>query len=63
VSTNDPVVEAAIKEAEEIFEKARKGGGTAFQVDAETGRTLRRIDTFDPTVEERIIIVPRVVGG
>jgi hypothetical protein len=38
----------------------RAKGVTAFRV--ETGKPLQRIDQFDPTAEQ-IVMVPRVVGG
>lgn len=60
VIANDPDAVAAIEEAERIFEKTRQEGATAFKV--EPGSTVERIDKFDRTAEQ-IIIVPRVVGG
>jgi hypothetical protein len=50
----------AIREAERIFAEERKRGGTAFKV--ETGKAPVRIDEFDRTAEQ-IVMVPRVVGG
>jgi hypothetical protein len=60
VIANDPDAVAAIEEAERIFEKTRREGATAFKV--EPGSPVERIDKFDRTAEQ-IIIVPRVVGG
>ena len=60
VIANDPDAVAAIEEAERIFEKTRQEGATAFKV--EPGSPVERIDKFDRTAEQ-IIIVPRVVGG
>ncbi len=60
VETNDPEAVAAIREAERIFNEERKRGATAFRV--ESGKTVERIDSFDRTAEQ-IVIVPRVVGG
>lgn len=60
VITNDPDAVAAIEEAERIFEKTRQEGATAFKV--ESGSTVERINKFDRTAEQ-IIIVPRVIGG
>jgi hypothetical protein len=51
---------AAIEEAERIFAEQRSRGGTAFRV--ETGKAPVRINEFDRTAEQ-IVIVPRVVGG
>lgn len=53
-------VEAVIHEAEWIINEERKKGTTAFK--AEPGSTVKRIDKFDRTAEQ-ILIVPRVVGG
>ncbi|WP_235932602.1 hypothetical protein [Dictyobacter arantiisoli] len=60
VETHDPEAMAAIHEAERIFMDERKKGATAFKV--EPGKTVERIDKFDRTAEQ-IVLVPRVVGG
>ncbi len=60
VETHDPEAEAAVREAEQIFTDERKKGATAFKVEA--GKTVARIDKFDRTAEQ-IVLVPRVVGG
>jgi hypothetical protein len=57
---NDPEAIAAVREAERIFAETRARGATAFRV--ETGKPTQRIDQFDPTAQQ-ILIVPRVVGG
>jgi len=57
---NDPEAIAAIREAERIFDEERTRGGTAFKV--EPGKPVERIEKFDRTAEQ-IVIVPRVVGG
>jgi len=49
-----------VREAERIFEEARRRGATAFKVEA--GRPAERLDRFDPRAEE-VVIVPRVAGG
>lgn len=51
---------AAVREAERIFAQERSKGATAFRV--EPGKPIQRIDTFDETAEQ-IVLVPRVVGG
>ncbi len=51
---------AAIREAERIFAQERAKGATAFRV--ESGQPNQRIDQFDATAEQ-IVMVPRVVGG
>ena len=58
--TNDPEAAAAIREAERIFNEERSRGATAFKV--EDGKPVERIEKFDKTAEQ-IVIVPRVVGG
>ncbi|WP_246039214.1 hypothetical protein [Dictyobacter alpinus] len=60
VEAQDPEAVAAIQEAERIFTDERKKGATAFKV--ESGKTVERIDKFDRTAEQ-IVLVPRVVGG
>lgn len=51
---------AAIREAERIFQAERARGATAFRV--ESGKPVERIEQFDHTAEQ-IVMVPRVVGG
>ncbi len=60
VEALDPEAVAAIREAERIFNEERKKGATAFAV--LPGKTVERIDKFDRTAEQ-IVLVPRVVGG
>ena len=60
VETNDPEAMAAVLEAERIFNDERKKGATAFKV--ESGTTVERIEKFDRSAEQ-IVLVPRVVGG
>jgi hypothetical protein len=60
VAVGDPEAEAAIREAERIFNEERSRGATAFKV--ETGKPSTRIDQFDRTAEQ-IVMIPRVVGG
>ncbi|MFI5272391.1 MAG: hypothetical protein ACHQ4H_05075 [Ktedonobacterales bacterium] len=56
----DPEAVAAVKEAERIFREESARGATAFKV--ELDETTVRIDRFDPTAKQ-IVMVPRVVGG
>ena len=56
----DPEAMAAVREAERIFAQERAKGATAFRV--ETGKPSERIEKFDATAEQ-IVMVPRVVGG
>ena len=60
VEANDPEAVAAIREAERIFNEERARGATAFKV--ESGKPVERIEQFDRTAEQ-IVMVPRVVGG
>jgi hypothetical protein len=59
-SVGDLEALAAIREAERIFAHERQKGATAFRV--ETGRPPERIEQFDKTAEQ-IVLVPRVIGG
>jgi len=56
----DPEALAAVREAERIFAQERAKGATAFKM--EPGKPAQRIETFDETAEQ-IVLVPRVVGG
>ncbi len=60
VAASDPEALAAIREAERIFTQERAKGATAFRVN--TGQQTERIEQFDYTAEQ-IVLVPRVVGG
>jgi hypothetical protein len=56
----DAEAAAAVREAERIFNAERARGATAFKV--ESGKPAERIEQFDRTAEQ-IVLVPRVVGG
>jgi hypothetical protein len=60
VQTGDPEAIAAVREVERIFAQERAKGATAFRV--EDGKVVQRIEQFDSTAEQ-IVLVPRVVGG
>jgi hypothetical protein len=60
VLAGDPEATAAVREAERIFAQERAKGATAFRMDP--GKPAQRIDEFDKTAEQ-IVLVPRVVGG
>lgn len=60
IQSGDPEALAAIREAERIFAQERSKGATAFRI--ETGKPSQRIEQFDATAEQ-IVMVPRVVGG
>jgi hypothetical protein len=60
VALNDMDALAAVREAERIFYEERARGATAFKI--EPGKPVERIETFDRTAEQ-IVVVPRVVGG
>ena len=55
-----PEALAAIAEAEAIFARERARGSSAFKL--VPGEPAERIDTFDRTAEETVII-PRMAGG
>lgn len=59
-SAGDPEAIAAVREAERIFAQERTRGATAFKI--EPGKPAQRLETFDETAEQ-IVLVPRVVGG
>ena len=56
----NPEAMAAVREAERIFAQERAKGATAFRVEA--GKPVQRLEHFDATAEQ-IVMVPRVVGG
>ncbi len=60
VELGDPEALAAVREAERLFEEQRARGATAFVVTPD--KPAERIDTFDPKVEQ-VVMVPRVAGG
>ena len=60
VLAGDAEATAAVREAERIFAQERAKGATAFRV--EPGKPVERIEHFDATAEQ-IVMVPRVVGG
>jgi len=60
VAAGDPEALAAVAEAQRIFAQARAGGAVAFRFRA--GKPAERLDTFDPTASEGLII-PAMVGG
>ena len=59
----DAEAQAAIREAERIFQEARQRGDTAFIV--EPGKAPEKVETWDQRAVEapEIIITPRLVGG
>lgn len=59
----DRAAQAAVEEAERIVREHLAKGGAAFRVDVhDPQRRSARIDGFDVTAEQ-IILVPRYVGG
>jgi hypothetical protein len=60
LQAGDVEAAAAVREAEKIFAQERAKGATAFKV--QTGKPIERIEQFDATAEQ-IVMVPRVVGG
>jgi hypothetical protein len=59
-ASGDVEAAAAVREAERIFQAERSRGATAYRVEA--GKQAERIEQFDKTAEQ-IVMVPRVVGG
>jgi hypothetical protein len=62
VLEGNPEAIAAVREAERIFAEERRKGATAFVILTKAGKPAQRVDEFDATAEQ-IIMVPRVVGG
>ena len=60
IDLGDPEAVAAVREAERIFNEERARGATAFKV--EPGKPAERLDNFDKTAEQTVI-VPRIAGG
>lgn len=60
VLVGDEEAQQAIREAERIFAEQRAQGSTAVRVSP--GNPAERIDSFDPSAQE-IVMIPRVVGG
>lgn len=58
--TGDGEAASAVREAERIFNAERARGAIAFKV--ESGKPVERLEQFDSTAEQ-IVMVPRVVGG
>ena len=59
----DEEAQAAVREAERIFEQARQRGDAAFIV--EPGKPPVKVETWDERTREapEIVIAPRLVGG
>ncbi len=60
VALGDPEAVAAVEEAERILAEARAEGATAFAMRGAGPATV--MDEFDRTAE-KIVVVPRIVGG
>jgi len=59
-AAGDAEAQAALREAERIFEKARSNGAQAFQI-LPHGPAQRMV-RFDPQVSE-VLVIPAMVGG
>jgi hypothetical protein len=59
-AAGDVEAQAAVAEAERIFAAARATGAVAFKIG--TDKEATRLDTFDPTATE-ILVIPALVGG
>lgn len=51
-----------VNAAREMFDSLRKKQYLAFKAVGEDGRKGEQIDKFDPNIE-RLIMIPRMVGG
>ena len=60
-SAGDVEAVAAVEEAERLFAAGRAAGGEAFVV--EEGAPARRLSRLEPTREEDVLLIPRMVGG
>jgi hypothetical protein len=60
VAVGDPEAVAAVAEAERVFARARATGSLAFRV--KRGSPAQRVETFDPTAHE-VLVIPAMVGG
>lgn len=58
--TGDVEAEAAVREAERIFQEALGRGATAFKV--APGVPATKVTKFDPEADQ-IVVVPKVAGG
>jgi uncharacterized protein YceH (UPF0502 family) len=61
VEAKDPEALAAIAEAERILDEALARGHAAFVV-RDPDQPAQRVERFDPTARQTVI-VPRLVGG
>ncbi|MBI2042477.1 MAG: hypothetical protein HYT21_01905 [Candidatus Nealsonbacteria bacterium] len=61
VGSGDPETEMAVREAERIFREETARGATVFAT--EPDQLSERVEKFDPSVEQTIVIVPRITGG
>jgi hypothetical protein len=53
--------QAAVAEAERLFDEARAAGGEAFRLRA--GGLSQRITTLEPASGDDVLVIPRMVGG
>ena len=60
VAAGDPEAMAAVAEAERLFARAREEGALAFRMTP--GQPGERMDTFDPSASD-VLVVPAIVGG
>ena len=60
MALGDPEAQAAVREAERIFAKAKASGAQAFRL--LPGEPAQRLEAFDPTAESTLVI-PAMVGG
>lgn len=61
VETGDPEAVAAVREVERIIQEHTARGATVFQT--KPGEPAERVETFNPLVEQTLVVVPRITGG
>jgi len=57
----DPAVPAEVEEARAMFDRMTKRGYRAFRV-GRRGQAAERMETFDPSAEQ-MILMPHLTGG
>jgi hypothetical protein len=61
LANGDPEAQAAVREAERIFERERARGAVAFRVGP--GAPAEKLEVLNPLAEEEVVLIPQVVGG
>jgi hypothetical protein len=61
VTDGDAAALQAVAEAERLFAAARAAGGEAFRLQA--GAVAERVTVLEPTRDQEVLVIPRMVGG